>query len=345
MSKPSTPLTWLRRLLVGLVAFYAVAFVGMGLVVAVTPPKTPPLIAAIDKADSRIGAFARDLPAYSFYTARDGQKLAYRCYPGLPGHGVVVAIHGSSGTAIAMHGIARTLQARGFSVYAVDLRGHGLSGPLGDARYLGQPADDLRDLLPVIAARNPGEKRLLLGHSLGASFVLRVAGDTHAADFDAYLALSPFMGAGTVMDRPHEGGWTSVSLPRIVIASILDTWRLPVFDHVRVIAFAVPENAPGHRPRFYTQALLMSLSLPRDWKAALKRIHAPAQVMIGANDELFYADRYATTITAINPEIAVTTVPGVGHMDMVYDPRALTAEADTAEAMMDPITAVHGKVN
>jgi alpha-beta hydrolase superfamily lysophospholipase len=307
----------------------------MGAVVYLTPPKAPPLIASIEKADDAIGNFSRDLPAYSFYQARDGAKLAYRYYPGKAKGGVVVVVHGSSGTSVAVHQIARSLQSDGFSVYAIDLRGHGRSGPLGDVAYHGQNADDLHDLISLIAGQHPGEKRLLMGHSLGGSFVLRVASDANAGDFDAYLALSPFMGANTPMDRPDEGGWTSVSVPRIIVASILDRWHLPIFDHVRVIAFAMARDGQDNRPAFYTQALLASLTLPRDWQAALKGIHRPAKVMIGANDELFYADKYRQAIESANPAIKVTTISGVGHMDMVYDERALAAEVETARSLLE----------
>lgn len=324
----------LKRVLFGVTASFGAMFVVLGGVLLFTAPKVPPLIASIDKADSVIGSFATDLPPYSFYTARDGQRLAYRYYAGQPGGGVAVVVHGSSGTAIAIHGVARALQAQGFSVYAVDLRGHGLSGPLGDVAYRGQSADDLHDLIAIIEKEHPSEKRLLLGHSLGGSFVLRVAGEPNAADFDAYLALSPFMGANTPMDRPQEGGWTNVSVPRIVILSILNRFGVSVLDHLNVIAFAVPENAPGHRPRFYSFALLQSLSLPRDWKGALVRIHKPVQVMIGAQDELFYADKYRHEIESTNRAIKVTIIADVGHMDMTYDRRALKSEVDTAKSMM-----------
>ncbi|MFX6334759.1 alpha/beta hydrolase, partial [Acinetobacter baumannii] len=87
------------------------------------------------------------LPPYAFVTARDGTRLAYRFYEGRPGGGVAVLVHGSTGLAIAVHATAQALAAEGINTYAIDVRGHGESGPLGDIGYRGQLEDDLVDLL------------------------------------------------------------------------------------------------------------------------------------------------------------------------------------------------------
>uniref|UniRef100_UPI00195488C4 serine aminopeptidase domain-containing protein n=1 Tax=Escherichia coli TaxID=562 RepID=UPI00195488C4 len=68
-----------------------------------------------------------------------------------------------------------------------------------------QLEDDLIDLLGIVEQRFPGEKRLLLGHSLGGGFILRVAGEPIADRFDAYLALSPFISVRSGTNRPDTG--------------------------------------------------------------------------------------------------------------------------------------------
>ncbi|MBW8735053.1 MAG: alpha/beta hydrolase, partial [Asticcacaulis sp.] len=111
-------------------------------VLAFTAPRVPAPIAAIESAGDPLTAFAMAEPPARFMTARDGEKLSYRYYGGKPGAGVAVVVHGSSGTTVAMHGVATALSGRGISVYSVDLRGHGLSkgpgGRLGDIVYRGQ---------------------------------------------------------------------------------------------------------------------------------------------------------------------------------------------------------------
>ena len=306
-------------------------------VLVFTAPKSPPLIAAVENANDPFGQFARELGPYSYLTARDGTKLAYRVYPGKPGGGVALLVHGSSGTALAVHGVAKTFAARGITAYAIDLRGHGMSpgpqGRLGDVAYIGQYEDDLDDMAQLIKREHPGEKRLLVGHSMGGAVILRTAAGRNAGNFDGYLALSPFISPGTKMDRPAEGGWTVVSIPRIVVLTILDRFGISAFDHLNVLAMAVPQN-DNQRPRFYTQALLASANLPHDWKPSVAAIHRPTRVLIGADDELFHAEAYPAELGAVNPAIKVTVLPGLGHMHMMFDPRALAVEADTAVEML-----------
>mgnify|MGYP002395511468 CR=1 FL=1 len=99
--------------------------------------------------DGKIAAVFRaadysHLPSLSYYQARDGVKLAYRSYPsGAASLKTVVLIHGSTGSSMMMHPLAKYLQGQGIHVYAPDMRGHGSSGEKGDIAYIGQLEDDL----------------------------------------------------------------------------------------------------------------------------------------------------------------------------------------------------------
>ena len=59
-------------------------------------------------------------------------------------------------------------------------------------------------------------------------------------------------------------------------------------------------------------------------------VKRPLAVLVGAKDELLYADRFAPLINRERPDVPVILVPGVGHMGMVTDPRALAAVAAAA---------------
>lgn len=309
-----------------------------GLALLLTAPKEPPPIAAIQNASPAMRGFAEQQPSAQAMTARDGTGLSYRYYPGETGRGIVVAVHGSSGTSSAMHGVAQALSQQGIGVYAIDLRGHGRSkgpeGKLGDVAYRGQYEDDFADIAKFVGDRHAGERRLLLGHSMGAAVVMRTASlPDRAKAYDAYLALSPFIAPGGPMDRPNQGGWTSVSVPRIVVLSILNGFGISALDHMPVLAMAVPPNDDG-RPRSYSHALLASANLPRDWKPSVAAITAPTRILIGAKDELFVAQAYPTEIGSANSAIPVKLLPGVTHMSMVTDPRALEDITRAAAAML-----------
>jgi alpha-beta hydrolase superfamily lysophospholipase len=169
-------------------------------------PEAPPPLEAVVKDSALIAGFSQSLPPLEFYQARDGQKLAYRLYEGRPGRGVVIAVHGSTGSSIAMHAIAAALQAHGHTVYAIDLRGHGESGKLGDVSYIDQPLDDLADLLDKIDGTQASEKKILLGHSSGGTFALKVAADRLSRQFDGFVALSPPLGASKSTNQA-QCGW------------------------------------------------------------------------------------------------------------------------------------------
>lgn len=329
----------LKHIIRGLIITPVVMATIAGGVLVFTAPKSPPPIAAIESAGDPLAAFAVQQPPAQYLTARDGAKLSYRLYPGKPGGGVAVVVHGSSGTTVAMQGVSTTLSTRGATVYSIDLRGHGLTkgpdGRLGDVVYRGQYENDIADFAKLVAREHPGEKRLLIGHSMGGATILRTASlPAYAKNFDGYLALSPLIAPGSAMDRPNQGGWTSVSVPRIVVLSILNSFGISAFDHMTVLAMAVPETDNNLRPRTYSHALLASANLPRKWEPAIAAIKAPTRVLIGVDDELFRAEAYPAELGRVNPAIPVTLLPGIGHMGMVYEPKALEAVAANADAML-----------
>jgi predicted alpha/beta-fold hydrolase len=196
----------MKKLVYLIPAIFLAPVIILGGMIVFSHPETPPPLEAIEKNDAMIASFYQSLPSLEFYQARDGQKLAYRLYEGRPGRGVVIAVHGSTGSSIAMHAIAAALQAHGHTVYAIDLRGHGESGKLGDVSYIDQPLDDLADLLDKIDGTQASEKKILLGHSSGGTFALKVAADRLSRQFDGFVALSPPLGASKSTNQA-QCGW------------------------------------------------------------------------------------------------------------------------------------------
>ncbi len=307
----------------------------LGGMIAFVAPKAPPALPFMTAKDDVFASYVRAQPPARTFSARDGKALSYRFYEGRPGGGVAVAIHGSSGSNIAVHGLATALQAEGVTVYAPDLRGHGENGTEGDVAYIGQLEDDLSDLVALVSRERPSEKRLLIGHSQGGGFTLKVASGPRASEFDAYLAAAPFMGATTPMNRPGTAGWADAAIPRIIALSILNGFGVTAFNHMPVVAYAVPEGARGARTRINTFALLASASFDRDWQAGLRRIGTrPTVISIGEKDELFVAEAYAPNVAAVNPAIRVAVLPGTGHMDAVLDKAPVEATVGLALGLL-----------
>ncbi len=283
----------------------------------------PPPLAAVSRA---VGQSAYDgLPTLSPHAARDGTALGYRRYPGGDARRVAVLIHGSSGDSHAMHGVGLALARAGITAYALDMRGHGASGRRGDIDYVGQLEDDLADFVGALRKSHPAARLMLVGHSSGGGFALRVAGGSQGALFDRYLLLAPLLHQQAPTTRPLAGGWVKPFVPRMVGLGILDGMGLPWFQHLPVLAFALPAEVAAKSTPTYSWRLQLNFRPHEDYLADVRAIARPTRVMVGADDELFLAERYAPLLEPQQPRLRVTLLPGVNHIGIVTEPPALAA--------------------
>ncbi len=98
--------------------------------------------------------------------------------------GVVAIVHGFNSHSGYYHWVAEQLTSKGLAVYAVDLRGRGLSD--GERYYVEKVADyvnDVHALVTLARTREPGLPIYLLGHSAGG-----VISCTYALERQAGLA-------------------------------------------------------------------------------------------------------------------------------------------------------------
>jgi len=226
-----------------------------------------------------------------------------------------------------MHALARHLAQSGAAqVYALDMRGHGASGPHGDIAYVGQLEDDLADFLAQVRPRHTGLPFVLAGFSSGGGFVLRVAGGPLGDRFDAYVLLSPYLRYDAPTSRSRGSTpWASVSVPRIIALSILEGMHITAFEGLRVVEFAVEDSDRDRLTPSYSYRLNANFSPHQDYAADFRRTSKPMVLLAGTQDELFYADKFAGTVQPLAPQIRVELVPGVTHAGLVTRPEALAA--------------------
>jgi alpha-beta hydrolase superfamily lysophospholipase len=320
----------MKRVLITVLVIVAVLAAAFGLAIALGGPGEPPPMSSINDPFKNVDF--SDLPELSHFTGRDGAKLAFRAYPAVGDaiKGSVVLVHGSSASSSSMHVMAKGFAAAGYAAYALDIRGHGQSGAKGHIAYIGQLENDMEDFVHAIKLAQPST---LAGFSSGGGFVLRFAGTARQKLFSNYLLLSPFISQDAATSRPSSGGWVTVGVPRIVAISFLDGFGVHAFNNLPVIKFALTEEARGFLTPQYSFALAQNFRPERDYQANIRAVRQPLRVLVGQNDEAFYADKFASVFKTAGKDVPVTLLPGINHISLTLDPAALQAATSAVESM------------
>lgn len=286
----------------------------------------PPPLASIGKPFESVDF--RDLPDVERIPTRNGGQVAFRSWrdnQDAPDPAqVVIAIHGSSATSSSLHPLAKALRAQGLPVYAPDIRGHGDTGRRGDIDYAGQLDDDLAVFVDAVRARHRNAKLILLGFSSGGGFALHAAGSRLGKLVERTILLSPMLGIRAPTVKAEGQAWAKAFVPRILALALLNRMGVHQLDHLTVLAFAIDPRQADILTGAYSY-LLMNAFGTADYAADLRNASCPITVIVGEKDELFDAGRFAPTVAAIRPDVAVTVVPGLSHIEMITDPGAVPA--------------------
>jgi alpha-beta hydrolase superfamily lysophospholipase len=307
----------------GFVGLAALTFAAM-----LAAPLTPlPELTSISKVARAVDRST--MPPLSRFPARDGTDLAFRHYPARgPSSGkIAILVHGSSGSSTSVHALADALAARGVETFAPDIRGHGGSGTRGDITYIGQLENDMADLVGLVRQTAPDQPLMLLGHSSGGGFALRVAGSPIQNLFARTVLLAPYLGYDAPTTRPGSGGWAKADIPRFLALAALRRIGIDYCQSLPTIAFAVPPNSERILTPTYSYRLMRNFAT-RSYTSELADAHHPITLIAGASDELMLADKYADAVHAAAPSVEVKLIDGVDHMGIVCNAQAVAAVAD-----------------
>jgi alpha-beta hydrolase superfamily lysophospholipase len=312
------------------IVFVGLLLVALGAAIAFGGPASPKPMASINDPFKAIDF--SDLPPLLQYKAQDGTALAYRqcANAGGTARGSVVLVHGSSGSSNSMHALAKALANAGYAACALDIRGHGVSGPKGTITYVGQLEDDMESFVNTVSLAKPAT---LAGFSAGGGFVLRFAGSQRQDAFQNYLLLSPFLSPQAPNYRPGSGGWVSVGIPRVVGLALLNRIGVRVFNGLPVTSFALSEEAKSFLTPTYSFSLAVNFAPLQDYKANIRAVHQPVNVVAGSSDEVFVSDKLEGIVREQGQSWSVTLVPGIGHIPLTLDPAAISVIVKTVEAM------------
>jgi hypothetical protein len=84
----------------------------------------------------------------------------------------------------------------------------------------------------------------------------------------------------------------------------------------------VSENAKAILTPEYSYSLAMNFLPQRDYMANLRSMQQPFRILIGANDEVYYPDRFAEVLRQAGKDSPVTVIPGVDHIHLILSQAA-----------------------
>lgn len=278
--------------------------------------------------DELTGDYA-SAPELMPYTTRNGTDLHYRYYPAQDSSLVLLLLHGSGWHSQYFLPLAQQLSEENVAhVYTPDLRGHGPhTEQRGDVDYIGQMEDDLADLIDVIRAAHPDARLILGGHSSGGGLVVRFGGSRYGQGVDAYLLLAPFLQYNAPTVRPNSGGWAYPYTGRIIGLTMLNTVGITWFNHLTAIEYNMPAEVRDGTETLAYSFRLNTAYAPSNYIADLQAMTQPLLLLVGSDDEAFFAEEYDPIIREHTENGRVQLLPGLGHMGVV-----------TSDEVLQPIT-------
>lgn len=251
------------------------------------------------------------------FTYSDGYKTQIRH---IAGDGpLIVMIHGSGWYGQQFDLLAQSLAGLA-EVLVPDLRGHGpIANRRGDVAYIGQLEDDLAELIG--AYRKDGQKVIVLGHSSGGGFVIRMAGGAQGALIDQAILLAPFIHHRAATMRPNAGGWSKVLVRRIIGLSMLNSVGIKALNGMTIVQFNMPQavlngDLGAGATTEYSYRLNTSYAPRNDYTADIAAL-PKFDLIAGTNDEAFVAQNYETVLSAQNDRGRYHLIDGKGHLDIV----------------------------
>jgi alpha-beta hydrolase superfamily lysophospholipase len=197
---------------------------------------------------------------------------------------VIAVVHGYGDHGGRYTWLGEDMAARGYSVYAYDLRGHGLSsGRRGQVGRFDDYLDDTAVFLDEVRRQQPGAPLFLLGHSLGGLICARFA-EERAPDVTGLILSSPFLQLAEAVP------------PSRVAAAKLMAKVWPSRDIGNTVRAAQLSHDQGVVDTYVTDPLVHHVA-PARWAAALltaqdaamagaSRISLPLLVLYGTEDQV-----------------------------------------------------------
>lgn len=130
-----------------------------------------------------------------YFFSQDGLRLSYRMWTPSAPEKILCIIHGLGEHSGRYEHVAAHLNNQNIGVFALDLRGHGLSaGKRGHAKRYDLLLSDVEELLKIARSEFTEIPLFLMGHSLGGNIVASYIQQMNINELEGYILSAPWFG-------------------------------------------------------------------------------------------------------------------------------------------------------
>ncbi len=239
----------------------------------------------------------------------------------LPGDPAAVLVHGLGGCSRSPYvvRVGKKLAAQGIRVVRMNLRGAGAGFGLSRSFYHSGKTEDVRAVTDWLSSRAPGSPIALVGFSLGANLVLKLAGeapDQPLKGFDCVVAANPPLDLEAccrMIQEPHnriydrnflrnlraEVARLHASFPDLEPVNLSAAKSLLDFDEL----YTAPRNGFRDASDYYSRSSAGPL---------IPRIEVPGLIIHAADDPFIPTEPFRSI--KFPEQLALELIPGGGHL-------------------------------
>ncbi len=232
----------------------------------------------------------------------DGARLPFRSWlPRAPATTVALALHGMNDSRDAWEIPAPLFNEAGIALYAPDQRGFGAAPGRGFWAGGDSLADDARSMARLLRAAHPGARLVMMGESMGAAVLMRLATEPDAPPDARYVLVAPAVWGRVRMNvLLRTMLWTAFHAVPGLKAGRAPGVKVIASDNREALIRLGRDPLTIHETRM--DAVKGLVDLMDDALAAARRFHAPGLFLYGGKDDLVPAAATAATWRALDAE-------------------------------------------
>jgi alpha-beta hydrolase superfamily lysophospholipase len=283
---------------------------------------------AVVPADLRPG------PVDGVFIMADGARLPYRQWlPAGDPSAVVLALHGMNDSRDAWEIPAPQFADAGIAVFSPDQRGFGDAPDRGHVVGADLMAQDAATMARDLRRRYPDAKLILMGESMGAAVLMRMAAMPDPPRVDGYVLVAPAVWGRAEMNVFMRAGLWLMAGAFPALTSTGSIAHVTASDNHAALVRLSEDPLTIHHTRF--DAIRGLVDLMDAALASAPEMHVPVLFLYGGKDELIPPRATAATWRALPPGARMAFYPHGYHLLMRDRDRAVVID-DVLAWIADP---------